>query len=151
GAEINAKADKVTATTSVAGIARIATQTAVDAAAETNTFVTPVTLGARLRAGFIWSSNYVVFPSWLGSLIFQWGTVATPGADVAYDVTFPLAFPNAVRTLQVSWGYVGARTDNSIVPQIGDQTLVGFKANRQDAYTASSVPNSYINYFAIGH
>lgn len=141
----------VQATASASGIARIATQLAVDSATETDTIVTPVTLGARLRAGFVWSSNYVIFPSWLGSLIFQWGTVATPTADVAYDVTFPIAFPNAVRTLQLSWGYVGTRTDNSIVPQIGDQTLIGFKANRQDAYTASSVPNSYINYFAIGH
>ncbi|WP_177431552.1 gp53-like domain-containing protein [Pseudomonas huaxiensis] len=151
GPEISAKADKLAATTSVAGLARVATQVAVDAAVETDTFVTPVTLGTRLRAGFIWSNSYVVFPSWLGGLIFQWGTVATPVADIAHDVTFPIAFPNAVRTLQVSWGYVGTRTDNSIVPQIGDQTLVGFKANRQDAYTAMSVPNSYINYFAIGY
>ncbi|WP_157969742.1 gp53-like domain-containing protein [Pseudomonas huaxiensis] len=141
----------VQATASVAGIARVATQSAVDSAVEDNTFVTPATLGVRLRAGFIWSSNYVVFPSWLGSLIFQWGTVATPNPDMAHDVTFPIAFPNAVKTLQVSWGYVGARTDNSIIPQIGDQTLVGFKANRQDAYTATSSPSSYINFFAIGN
>lgn len=44
------------------------------------------------------STGYIVFPSWLGGLIVQWGKVGdgtSAAADVVISGTFPFAFPNA--------------------------------------------------------
>jgi hypothetical protein len=140
----------VQATESVAGIAKIATQALTNTGADDTSIVTP----KKLRFGFtinLSSNGYIVLPSWMLSLIFQWGRVATPTADVDYAVTFPLAFPTAVRTIQVSYGYSGSRVNDAIVAQVGDYTLQGFQANRQDIGSTTSVPSAYISYFAIGY
>lgn len=76
------------------GWAKVATQAQTNAGADDTTMVTP----KKLRFGFAVSFNaqgYVVFPSWLGSLIIQWTSSAsiTPGATGA--AYWPIAFPNA--------------------------------------------------------
>jgi hypothetical protein len=82
------------ATESILGMAKVATQVQVDAGTDDTTIVTP----KKLRWGFAISlavNGYIVFPSWLGGLILQWGT-ATVAATGPTLVTRPIAFPNAV-------------------------------------------------------
>lgn len=93
------------ATETLIGVLRIATQAEVDAGTLDDVAVTP----KKLRWGFTasWGANgYVVFPSWMLSFILQWGN-ATTDANGACTFTFPIAFPNS------AWnpiGSVGATT-----------------------------------------
>lgn len=41
------------------------------------------------------ASGYIKLPSWLGGVIFQWGSVNTSAANTFANWTFPLAFPTA--------------------------------------------------------
>lgn len=82
----------VQATETVFGIAKVATQALVNAGTDDLTFVTP----KKLRNGFsvsLGANGWVALPSWLGGVIFQWGTTTanTSGGPI---VTFPMAFPN---------------------------------------------------------
>ncbi|MCR8935721.1 hypothetical protein MZE46_029555 [Pseudomonas sp. A4] len=76
------------------GTAKIATQAQTDAGADDATIVTP----KKLRWGFAaqiagnGSSSYVVFPSWLGGVILQWGTTTVINSGANLTVPFPVAF-----------------------------------------------------------
>lgn len=76
------------------GTAKIATQALTDAGADDTTIVTP----KKLRWGFSaqisgnGSSSYVVFPSWLGGVILQWGTTTVINSGANLTVPFPVAF-----------------------------------------------------------
>ncbi|MGY2137769.1 phage tail-collar fiber domain-containing protein [Pseudomonas reactans] len=86
----DSKANNVQATEEIYGIARVATQQQADAGADDNAFIT----SKKLRWGFalqLAANGYIVFPTWLGGLIWQWGT-AQPSANT---LSFPIAFPNA--------------------------------------------------------
>lgn len=53
----------------------------------------------RLCFGFqasFTTNGYVVFPSWLGGLILQWGVSGAVAGNARVDIPFPLAFPNGV-------------------------------------------------------
>ncbi|MDE1531699.1 hypothetical protein PVE90_18485 [Pseudomonas carnis] len=73
----------IQATESVAGIARVATQVSVNAGVDDTTFVTP----KKLKLGFfaVWGeTGGIVFPTWLGGLIINWGisgSTLLPGAS----------------------------------------------------------------------
>ncbi|MFL6532465.1 gp53-like domain-containing protein [Pseudomonas alvandae] len=128
----------------------VASQAETDAGAADNRFITP----KKLRWGFAISlatNGYVVFPSWLGGLVIQWGSVATPTADREYSVTFPLAFPTAVFNVISSFGYNDVRVNDGCVAQTRLVTQTGFFANRQDIAATMSLPNSYIQYLAVGY
>jgi len=85
------KAEQAAETTQ--GTAKVATQAQTNAGADDTTIVTP----KKLRAGFnisLGSSGYLSFPTWLGGLILQWGSLTTSSSgDVG--VSYPIAFPNA--------------------------------------------------------
>jgi len=77
------------------GTAKVATQAQVDAGGDDKTFVTP----KKMRWGFSisvsgdMSGSYVVFPTWLGGLILQWGMTNAIASGANYLQAFPIAYP----------------------------------------------------------
>ena len=87
------------ATEASLGTARIATQAQVDAGVADDVIVTPKKLanGVLISPGV---NGFEVRPKWLGGGIKQWGRVTLTKDDQA--VSFPLEFPNSVRTIHVT-------------------------------------------------
>lgn len=124
------------------GTAKIATQTLTDAGVDDATIVTP----KKLRWGFqILKGNagYVVFPSWLGGLILQWGGGQTSAGGTA-SIALPIVFPNAVLKAFVSASgtnsvaTVGAVAANSI----GLNCFIG---------STGAGKSENVQFFVIGH
>ncbi len=87
------------ATETLRGVIRIATQSEVDDGALDDVAVTP----KKLRWGFSASwgvNNYIVFPTWLGGLVIQFGSFTVTALIQA--VTFPIGFPTACRGVFLS-------------------------------------------------
>lgn len=102
----------IQATGSLAGIARIAPQVLVDGGADDTTIVTP----KKLRWGFSISkadAGYILFPTWLGGLIIQWGTAGSVAAGGGVTVTYPLAFPAFNAMTLVSNSFSGGSTTST--------------------------------------
>jgi hypothetical protein len=93
----------VSATESVKGIVERATQPEVDAGADNTRYISPYRLKTRLEAGFSVlkaQNGYLVFPSWLGGVVVQWGYTAADASSKT--ITFPVAFPSACRSVVCS-------------------------------------------------
>jgi hypothetical protein len=88
------------------------------------------------------SSGYQKLPS---GLIIQWGASTTPSGG-SQAVTFPLAFPGAVRS--VSLTNAGGAVNNTASVQ--SPTASGFTANTYTASTGVGITCSY-NWIAIGY
>ncbi|WP_256659606.1 phage tail protein [Pseudomonas sp. H9] len=81
------------ATETAFGWAKIATQAQVNAGLDDTTIVTP----RKQRLGFsvsLAANGFIVFPTWLGGVILQWGTAGTTNGFGTW--TYPLTFPNSV-------------------------------------------------------
>jgi microcystin-dependent protein len=105
-AALSALAQQATETNQ--GTAKIATQAFTDSGTDDATIVTP----KKLRLGFqiLKAGNgYVVFPSWLGGLIIQWGYASIPAASTT--VPFSLSYPNACLCVQTSASNVSGAAD----------------------------------------
>ena len=78
------------------GTAKVATAAQMLDSANDAVMATP----KKLRLGFASSltpNGYVVFPSWLGGLVIQWGAVSFPTTgDNRLAVSFPIEFPDSV-------------------------------------------------------
>ena len=94
---------------------KAATQAEVEAGVNDSKVVTP----QKLRFGFsalIQSNGYLIFPSWLGGLIFQWGSagVGSSTEDTTSSLTIP--FPSEALFLVLQTRYTpesGLATTNS--------------------------------------
>ncbi|WP_426214691.1 phage tail protein [Pseudomonas sp. DWRC2-2] len=78
------------------GTAKVATDAQMLDSANDAVIATP----KKLRKGFAVSlglNGYLVFPSWLGGLILQWGSVAV--SSTSGVISFPLEFPGALYTV----------------------------------------------------
>jgi len=105
------------------GTAKLATQALTDAGADDTTIVTP----KKLRWGFQILkeiNGYIIFPSWLGGLIIQWGRVSgNGGTDIA--TAFPIAFPNGMYSLNATLNYTPGAAVNGYV-DVGVSNLTSF-------------------------
>lgn len=80
------------ATESIAGLLKVATQEQVDAGEDGSTAVTPKKLRWGVTYSLGGSSGYLGFPSWLGGVIFQWGSATNLSTNTS--VNFPIVFPS---------------------------------------------------------
>ncbi|MDR6960547.1 phage-related tail fiber protein [Pseudomonas brassicacearum] len=76
------------------GTAKIATQAQTDAGSDDATMITPKKLrwGFSMSLGGYSSISYIVFPSWLGGFILQWGITAVISSGANLRHTLPIAF-----------------------------------------------------------
>ncbi|WOC77640.1 phage tail protein [Stutzerimonas frequens] len=136
----------VQATETVLGLARIATQALVNAGEDDTTIVTP----KKLRWGFAISlgvNGYIVLPTWLGGLIFQWATITIGGSTAAAPWT--MAFPGAC--LFACTGRVVSTSSAVEYAQVHEKTTTGITVV---PYTSISTPTTgtlTFDYFGIGY
>lgn len=129
------------------GTAKIATQGQTDEGTDDATIVTP----KKMRWGFSvlkGVTGYVVLPTWLGGIIFQWGSVTTStSTDLGY--TFPLTFPTRLGTLNATAyvGNSGITRDTNIMLRTDGLGTTGFNAG---AYLSGTRIAEAIYWFAIG-
>ncbi|CAI8912866.1 hypothetical protein EMIT0P44_30285 [Pseudomonas sp. IT-P44] len=122
------------------GTAKVATQVQVNAGADDATIVTP----KKLRFGFSISlalNGYIIFPTWLGGLVFQWGRV-TQALGTISTVPFPVAFPNACMFL------IGGAYGN-LAPTVGE--FVEVLGETKDSFKVANSANGSASFFAIGN
>ena len=122
------------------GTAKVATQVQVNAGADDTTIVTP----KKLRFGFSISlalNGYIIFPTWLGGLVFQWGRV-TQALGTISTVPFPVAFPNACMFL------IGGAYGN-LAPAVGE--FVEVLGETKDSFKVANSANGSASFFAIGN
>ncbi|KIP96923.1 phage tail protein [Pseudomonas sp. HN2] len=108
------------------GTAKVATQTQTDAGTDDKTVVTP----KKMRWGFSigisenLGSNYVVFPTWLGGLIIQWGMTNAIASGANYLQAFPVAFPLFVPAVFTTYpnAAVDAPTGSTYIGQVRAQS-----------------------------
>ncbi|MAB53544.1 hypothetical protein [Marinobacter sp.] len=79
------------ATETAPGIIKLATDAETNAGTTGALAVSPPKLKASFAAS-ITANGYIRFPSWLGGLMIQWGSVTSVSSTTV--VTFPVAFPN---------------------------------------------------------
>lgn len=108
------------------GTAKIATQPLVDAGVDDTTIVTP----KKMRWGFSMLkalNGYIVFPSWLGGFVIQWGRASgAGGADLT--VTYPIAFPNAMLVTVATLNYTVGAAMNGYVDVSNLSNTANFQA-----------------------
>ncbi len=131
------------------GLARIATQTEVDAGADDATAVTP----RKLRKGFaisLGANGYIALPSWLGGLILQWGHTTVAGFDITHTTSFPLRFPT---TCLCALAQASNPTSNGYIDS-GPQ-VVGFSSTSLSCYIQNYVggvePPYGFYWFGVGY
>lgn len=128
------------------GTAKIATQALTNAGVDDATIVTP----KKMRWGFgisLANNGYIIFPTWMGGLIIQWGQIQVGdiATNAAVPYSLPLAFPNAHYQTLLTPGETGA--GQWTVYQVS-KTLLGFSWAANEF--AAVVQNAKVNYYSIG-
>ncbi|OUM74453.1 phage tail protein, partial [Pseudomonas caspiana] len=129
------------------GVAKLATQAQVNAGADDATIVTP----KKMRWGFSavlgghGSNSYIVFPSWLGGLIIQWGTTGIVASVTNSSHTWPFAFTTSPVVLL---SYVNTASDDAANANFLAQVR-GVTATNMILRSLGPSPAQY-SYLAIG-
>ncbi|MFI8380661.1 phage tail protein [Pseudomonas sp. NPDC079086] len=136
------------ATELLRGVLRVGTQAEVNAGALDDVAVTP----KKLRWGFAISmtaNGYVVFPTWMGGLCFQWGLSAQIPDDSEITVPFTLQFPNEAFAV-----IVGNQQPNVVngawIAYVDTISQTSFVVGADDVSTTSGTLIKAF-YIAIGH
>ncbi|WP_445157066.1 phage tail-collar fiber domain-containing protein [Halomonas sp. E14] len=133
------------ATETVVGMLNVATQSQVNEGANDNTAVTP----RKLRWGCsynIGQNGYMVFPSWLGGLIFQWGVGVSGGPSGALT-SFNIEFPT--KCFRVFCADDDIANFAIIIAQREEYTTTNFRSYAQRMN--GTIAGERMHYFAIGH
>ncbi len=117
------------------GTAKTATQPQADAGADDSTIVTPKKLRFGFAMNFTAASGYILFPTWLGGLLFQYGR-ASLAADQFTTLTWPLAWPDACYAISGAVHSSFARVDDGVSAQYRSLTKTTVILDRQDIGTA---------------
>lgn len=137
-----------TATEALVGVLRVATQTETDAGTADDRVVTP----KKLRWGVSYSisqNGYIVFPSWLGGLILQWGRAAFAdiGGTLSVPITFPIALPVSLFTVTATAMLTGGYNVSTMTSAY---SLSGFTAVLSES-SAVAQTGGQVGWFAIGY
>ncbi|WP_440974105.1 phage tail-collar fiber domain-containing protein [Pseudomonas koreensis] len=117
------------------GSAKVATQNQVNAGSDDSVIVTP----KKLRLGFeasIAPNGYIVFPSWLGGLMLQWGQASMQGTTQTFN--YPTAFRSQVYQMVATDAGSGAHSLGATAISLASFTAYG------------NVATTNFRYFAIG-
>lgn len=132
--------DKQKAQEAEPGIIQLATIAEVQQGSSTLAAVTP----KNLRMGFFMSisaNGYIVFPTWMGSFMFQWGRFSLAANTAAQTaVTYPIPFGTVLH----AWTGVDGAANDQIGTQ--DRTTLGMTVSKGSSDTA---PRNG-TWFAIG-
>lgn len=125
------------------GTAKVATQVQTDLGTDDVTIITPKKM--RWGVSYVKSSpGYLVLPSWLGGLTFQWGHYTGAMTALALrPVTLPIVFPNNILAAMASASDNGSQATSSV----GVTTMNA----GQIAVWSSSTSNTGVRWFVIGH
>ncbi|MDQ0982697.1 phage tail-collar fiber domain-containing protein [Pseudomonas synxantha] len=138
----------LTATEATSGVLPIAKQVEVDSGFGDSSVVTP----KKLRLGFqfiIGVNGAIVFPTWLGGFVLQWGAVTLGDAGVT-TISFPIKFPSQ---RLATWSAINANISSwaNTVPGTGTaggtDPLVNMAVSYNDNGGVTSVS---VGWFAIG-
>ncbi|MBX8522183.1 tail fiber protein [Pseudomonas cichorii] len=121
----------VQATEANRGITRLATQSEVVAGLEGTAVVTPQKMRFGFAMNFTTASGYVLFPTWLGGLLIQYGR-ATLAGDNFSTLTWPLAWPDACYAISGALHSSAARVDDAVIAQYRSLTKTSVILDRQD-------------------
>ncbi|WP_243241487.1 phage tail protein [Pseudomonas atacamensis] len=134
------------------GTAKIATQVLTDGGVDDTAIVTP----KKLRNGFSISLNpngYIAFPSWLGGLVVQWGSISNV-ASAATATNFTMSFPNnSLAVVLVGLQGTGNQQAYSVLNSHAKNSFVwsGFYAGSGSAPALSATPGQVQGrYIAVG-
>lgn len=130
------------ATETKLGGGKVATQTLTDAGTDDATIVTPKKLRFNFAASFV-ANGYLRFPSWLGGLTLQWGSM-TSSATAA---SFPIAFANACLFL----GGTPNQDSNSGGTSTEYMTIGYIVSASQFKMRTGTVNGVPVRWFAIGY
>ncbi|WP_339541225.1 phage tail protein [Pseudomonas sp. RA_5y_Pfl1_P24] len=117
------------------GTARTATQPQTDAGVDDTTIVTPKKMRFGFAMNFTAASGYILFPTWLGGLLLQYGR-ASLAADQFTTLTWPLAWPDACYAISGAVHSSFARVDDGVSAQYRSLTKTTVILDRQDIGTA---------------
>ncbi|KAF0863957.1 phage tail protein [Pseudomonas sp. LD120] len=133
------------------GTAKVATQVQMLADTNDSVIVTP----KKLRLGFaasLTANGYIAFPTWLGGLVFQWGTgVLQIGGNSAADaqlISFPISFPSECFVVIASTAHAATGNFDSMV-QTHSETKDGFRAFC-NLFNSGGTGSVTPKYFAVG-
>lgn len=132
----------------------VATQAEVDQGVSDTAVVTP----KKLRWGFDfikgggYGSSAIIFPSWLGGLMIQWGVHAANSVDTETNVSFPLGF-SIIPACVSTFTHDAAVVNSTVGTQMRLLTATGFQSRREDIINVSTYPagTAYIRWVAIGY
>lgn len=128
---------------SVLGMLKVATQAQTNAGAADDVAVTPKKLRAGFAASFA-TAGYLAFPTWMGGLIIQWGSIFVTANSTATG-SLPIAFPTAV--------FQGVCTYDSPVGSIYPTSAMNFPSlsTYQIGVKSAAGTNFIMRYIAIGY
>ncbi|MGY2176330.1 phage tail protein [Pseudomonas azotoformans] len=126
----------------------IADQNEVDTGSTDTNVVSPFKMRFGFAMSFTAASGYVLFPTWLGGLLIQYGRL-TLAFDVGTTFTWPIAWPDACYAL--SGGVLSSlvRAEDGVTGQFRLLTKTSVVVDRQDI-SVSATGNRDIFVWGVG-